>query len=43
MKINGIAKGYMEKNPALSYSQAIAKAWEDNPDVLAEYDEEAGF
>lgn len=43
VKINGIAKGYMEKNPALSYSQAIAKAWEDNPDVLAEYEEEAGF
>lgn len=43
VKINGIAKGYMEKDPSLSYSAAIAKAWEDNPDILSEYDEEAGF
>lgn len=42
-KISGIAKSYMEKDPALSYSAAVAKAWEDNPDILSEYDEEAGF
>ncbi len=42
-KISGIAKGYMEKDPSLTYSAALAKAWEDNPDLLAEYDEEAGF
>lgn len=42
-KISGIAKSYMEKDPALSYNAAIAKAWEDNPDILSEYDEEAGF
>lgn len=42
-KIEGIAKGYMEKDPALSYNAAIAKAWENNPDILGEYDDEAGF
>lgn len=42
-KISGIAKSYMEKDPSLSYSAAVAKAWEDNPDILDEYDEEAGF
>lgn len=42
-KIEGIAKGYMEKDPALDYSMAIAKAWENNPDILGEYDDEAGF
>ncbi len=42
-KISGIAKGYMEKDPSLSYNEAVAKAWEDNPDILNEYDEEAGF
>ena len=38
-----IAKGYMEKDPSLSYEMAMAKAWENNPDLLAEYDREAGF
>ena len=42
-KISGIAKGYVEKDPSLSYEQAIAKAWENNPDLLAEYDEREGF
>lgn len=42
-KIIGIAKSYMEKDPTLSYSAAVAKAWEDNPDILGEYDEEEGF
>lgn len=42
-KIAGIAKGYMEKDPSLSYSEAVAKAWEDHPDILDAYDEEAGF
>lgn len=42
-KISGIAKGYMEKDPSLSYNEAVAKAWEDNPDILNEYDEQAGF
>ena len=42
-KINGIAKGYMEKNPGMSYTQAVAKAWEENPELMAAYEEEAGF
>ena len=42
-KIDGIAKGMMEKDAALSYNQAVAKAWEEHPELLAEYDEQAGF
>ena len=33
----------MEDNPALSYSQAVANAWEEHPELLAEYDEQEGF
>ena len=43
VKIIGIAKSYMEKDPSLSYNAAVAKAWEDNPEIMSEYDEEAGF
>lgn len=43
VKIGDIAKGLMEKDATLSYSQAVAKAWEDNPNLLAEYDEQEGF
>lgn len=42
-KVDTIAKGYMEKDPALGYVQAVAKAWEDNPELMAAYEEEAGF
>lgn len=42
-RIEGIAKGYMEKDPSMSQLDAVAKAWEDNPALFAEYDEEAGF
>lgn len=42
-KISGIAKGYMEKDPGMSYTDAVAKAWEDNPELMAAYEEEAGF
>lgn len=42
-KIETIAKGYMEKNPSLTYVDAIAKAWEDNPQLMDSYEEEAGF
>lgn len=41
-KVEGIAKGYMEKDPSLSYNMAVAKAWEENPELMAEYDEEIG-
>ena len=42
-KISGIAKKLMEENPAFNYQQALAKAWEDNPELLTEYDEQEGF
>lgn len=42
-RVDVIAKGYMEKDPSMSYADAVAKAWENNPDLLAEYDREAGF
>lgn len=42
-KVSGIAKKLMEENPTLSYTQAMAKAWEDNPELLAEYDDQEGF
>lgn len=42
-KISDIAKGYMAKDPSLAYDAAVAKAWEDNPDIMAEYEEQEGF
>lgn len=42
-KIEGIAKGYMQKEPSMSYTEALAKAWEDNPDLMDAYDAEEGF
>lgn len=39
-KIEGIAKSYMEKDPSMDYNTAIAKAWENNPDLCDEYDSE---
>lgn len=42
-KIESIAKNYMETDPNLSYVDAVAKAWENNPNLIEEYDKEAGF
>lgn len=42
-KAEAIAKGYMEKDPSLDYASAMAKAWEDNPELMDEYEAEAGF
>lgn len=42
-KIDTIAKGYMEKDSALTYNAALAKAWEDHPELLDEYEAEAGY
>lgn len=42
-KIETIAKGYMESDSSLNYASAMAKAWEDNPELMAEYEAEAGF
>lgn len=42
-KVDAIAKGYMEKDSSLDYTAAIAKAWEDHPELMDEYEDEAGF
>lgn len=42
-KIETIAKGYMEKDSSLDYTAAVAKAWEDHPELMSEYETEAGF
>lgn len=42
-KVEVIAKGYMEKDSSLDYASAMAKAWEDNPELMDEYETEAGF
>ena len=42
-KVEGIAKKYMEEDPALSSVQALAKAWEDHPELYTAYENEAGF
>ena len=42
-KIEGIAKSYMQKEPSMSHTDALAKAWEDNPDLMDAYDAEEGF
>ena len=42
-KIESIAKGYMEKDPNLNFTDAVAKAWENNMDLMAAYEEEVGI
>lgn len=42
-KVDTIAKGYMEKDPTMDYTTAVAKAWEDHPELMDEYEEEAGL
>ena len=42
-KVESIAKKYMESDPTLDYSTAVAKAWEDNPDLMSAYEQESGF
>jgi hypothetical protein len=42
-KAESIAKGYMEKDASLSYAMAMAKAWEDNPELMSQYEAEAGL
>ena len=41
-KIEAKAAEIMKADPSLSKVQAIAKAWEDNPELVREYDEEEG-
>ena len=42
-KVETIAKSYMESDPNLTYADAVAKAWENNPELMAAYEESAGF
>ncbi len=42
-KAESIAKKYMEEDPALSSVQALAKAWENHPELYEAYESEAGF
>ena len=42
-KIDTIAKGLIEKDPSMSYNMALAKAWEAHPELMAEYEDEAGY
>lgn len=42
-KIAGIAKSYMEKEQTLDYQTAVAKAWEDNPELIMQYEIEENF
>lgn len=37
-KVNTIAKSYMEKDPSLTRQQAITKAFENNPELIDEYE-----
>lgn len=41
-KVNAIAKGLLEADPTLTHEQAIAKAWDNNPDLIMEYEAEYG-
>ena len=42
-KIEAIAKSLMEKDATLNYTMAIAKAWEQNPDLMVAYEEAMGY
>lgn len=39
-KVEAIASDIMKNDPSLSREMAIAKAWEQNPELIAEYDKE---
>lgn len=39
-KVESIANEIRKSNPEMSYEAAIAKAWETNPELIAEYDKE---
>ena len=42
-KIDTIAKGLIEKDPSMTYNMALAKAWGAHPELMAEYEDEAGY
>ena len=39
-KVEAIAAEIRKSNPDMSYEASIAKAWENNPELIAEYDKE---
>lgn len=39
-KVESIAAEIRKSNPEMSYEASIAKAWENNPELIAEYDKE---
>ena len=39
-KVESIAGEIRKSNPEMSYEASIAKAWEQNPELIAEYDKE---
>ena len=39
-KVEAIASEIRKSNPEIGYEQSIAKAWEQNPELIAEYDRE---
>lgn len=39
-KIEAIAKSYMDQDPTMDHTSAVAKAWENNPDLMAAYENE---
>lgn len=39
-KIEAIAKGYMDQDPNMDHTSAVAKAWENNPELMAAYENE---
>ena len=39
-KVESIAKSLMKADPTMTHEQAIAKAWVNNPELVAEYEEE---
>lgn len=40
-QIEGIAKGYRDADPSLDYNTSMMRAWENNPELLAEYEKGA--
>ena len=41
-KVEAIANEIRKSNPEMSYEASIAKAWENNPELIAEYEREYG-
>lgn len=42
-QIEAIAKGYREKDASLTEAEALAKAWENNPELFDAYEQGAGY